>query len=141
MYDSGGLRKATGCDVLTGLAAPCFNGAIRYFFLMAGCDGATPGRNYYTEFVEKTPSDSIVLTCACGKYRFFDKELGKINGIPHLLDAGQCNDSYSSIQIAMALAKEVKTDLTSRIPALKSETLLSRPYNPDAVQALIDNNG
>ena len=87
------------------------SGAIRHFFLVAGCDGTKPGRNYYAEFVEKVPSDCIVLTCACGKYRFLEKELGKINGIPRLLDAGQCNDSYSSIQIAMALAKEFKTDV------------------------------
>lgn len=79
-------------------------GAIRHFFLVAGCDGAKPGRNYYTEFVEKVPKDCIVLTLACGKYRFFDKELGTIGGIPRLLDAGQCNDAYSAIQIASALA-------------------------------------
>ena len=80
------------------------SGAIRHFFLVAGCDGAKPGRNYYTEFVEKVPGDCIVLTLACGKYRFFDKELGDIGGIPRLLDAGQCNDAYSAIQIASALA-------------------------------------
>lgn len=81
---------------------------IRHFFLVAGCDGAKPGRNYYTEFVEKVPQDCVVLTCACGKYRFFDKKLGDIGGIPRLLDAGQCNDAYSSVQIAMALAKALK---------------------------------
>ena len=79
--------------------------AIRHFFLVAGCDGAKPGRNYYTEFVEKTPADTVVLTLACGKFRFFDKELGNIGGIPRLLDIGQCNDAYSAIQIAVALAK------------------------------------
>lgn len=78
---------------------------IRHFFLVAGCDGAKPGRNYYTEFVEKVPKDCIVLTLACGKYRFFDKELGAIEGIPRLLDVGQCNDAYSAIQIAVALSK------------------------------------
>ncbi len=78
---------------------------IRHFFLVAGCDGAKPGRNYYTEFVEKVPQDCIVLTLACGKYRFFDKDLGTIEGIPRLLDIGQCNDAYSAIQIAVALAK------------------------------------
>jgi hydroxylamine reductase len=81
------------------------SGAVRHFFLVAGCDGAKPGRNYYTEFVEKIPKDCIVLTLACGKYRFFDKELGDIGGIPRLLDAGQCNDAYSAVQIASALAK------------------------------------
>ena len=78
---------------------------IRHFFLVAGCDGAKPGRNYYTEFVEKVPKDCIVLTLACGKYRFFDKDLGTIGGLPRLMDIGQCNDAYSAIQIAVALAK------------------------------------
>jgi hydroxylamine reductase len=78
---------------------------IRHFFLVAGCDGAKPGRNYYTEFVEKVPADCVVLTLACGKFRFFDKELGDIGGIPRLLDMGQCNDAYSAIQVAVALAK------------------------------------
>lgn len=80
-------------------------GKIRHFFLVAGCDGAKPGRNYYTEFVEKVPKDCIVLTLACGKFRFFDKNLGSIDGIPRLLDIGQCNDAYSAIQIAVALSK------------------------------------
>jgi hydroxylamine reductase len=78
--------------------------AIRHFFLVGGCDGAKPGRNYYTEFVEKTPKDTVVLTLACGKFRFFDKQLGDIGGIPRLLDVGQCNDAYSAVQIALALA-------------------------------------
>ena len=78
---------------------------IRHFFLVAGCDGAKPGRNYYTEFVEKVPQDCVVLTLACGKFRFFDKNLGAIGGIPRLLDMGQCNDAYSAIQVAVALAK------------------------------------
>ncbi len=78
---------------------------IRHFFLVAGCDGAKPGRNYYTEFVEKVPKDCVVLTLACGKFRFFDKDLGDIEGIPRLLDIGQCNDAYSAIQIAVALSK------------------------------------
>lgn len=79
--------------------------AIRHFFLVAGCDGAKPGRNYYTEFVEKVPKDCVVLTLACGKFRFFDMDLGDIGGIPRLLDVGQCNDAYSAIQIAVALSK------------------------------------
>ena len=78
---------------------------IRHFFVVAGCDGAKPGRNYYTEFVEKVPADCVVLTFACGKFRFFDKELGAIGGIPRLLDMGQCNDAYSAIQVAVALSK------------------------------------
>lgn len=80
------------------------NKAIRHFFLVAGCDGAKPGRNYYAEFVEKVPQDCVVLTLACGKFRFFDKKMGDIGGIPRLLDAGQCNDAYSAVQIATALA-------------------------------------
>ncbi len=79
--------------------------AIRHFFLVAGCDGAKPGRNYYTEFVEKVPKDCVVLTLACGKFRFFDKDLGTIGGLPRLMDVGQCNDAYSAIQIAVALSK------------------------------------
>ena len=80
------------------------SGAIKHFFLVAGCDGARPGRNYYTDFVRQTPSDSIVLTLACGKYRFNDLDLGNIGGIPRILDMGQCNDAYSAIQVAAALA-------------------------------------
>lgn len=79
-------------------------GAIRHFFLVAGCDGARPGRNYYTEFVRQTPADTVVLTLACGKYRFNDLDLGTIGGLPRLMDVGQCNDAYSAIQIAVALA-------------------------------------
>jgi hydroxylamine reductase len=89
------------------------NKNIRHFFLVAGCDGAKPGRNYYTEFVEKVPQDCIVLTLACGKFRFFDKDLGDIGGIPRLLDVGQCNDAYSAIKIALALADAFKTDVNS----------------------------
>jgi len=81
------------------------SGKIRHFFLVGGCDGAKPGRSYYTEFVEKAPKDTVILTLACGKFRFFDKELGSIDGIPRLLDVGQCNDAYSAIQIALALSK------------------------------------
>ena len=79
-------------------------GAIKHFFLVGGCDGAKPGRNYYTDFVEQVPEDCVILTLACGKFRFFDKKLGDIGGIPRLLDVGQCNDAYSAIQIAVALA-------------------------------------
>ncbi len=78
--------------------------AIRHFFLVGGCDGAKPGRNYFTEIAEQIPSDCIILTLACGKFRFFDKKFGDIGGIPRLLDVGQCNDAYSAIQIAVALA-------------------------------------
>ena len=80
-------------------------GAIKHIFLVGGCDGAHPGRNYYTEFVKQTPMDSLVLTLACGKYRFNDIDLGKIDGLPRILDMGQCNDAYSAIKVAAALAE------------------------------------
>ncbi len=80
-------------------------GAIRHFFLVGGCDGAKPGRNYYTEFVKQTPADSVVLTLACGKYRFNDLELGTISEFPRIMDMGQCNDAYSAIKVASALAE------------------------------------
>jgi hydroxylamine reductase len=80
------------------------SGHIKRFLLVGGCDGAKPGRSYYTEFVEKAPSNTIILTLACGKFRFFDKELGTIDDIPRLLDIGQCNDAYSAVKIAQALA-------------------------------------
>lgn len=79
------------------------SGAIKHFFLVGGCDGARTGRNYYTEFVENTPADTVVLTLACGKYRFNDLNLGTIGGLPRLMDIGQCNDAYSAIKIAVAL--------------------------------------
>lgn len=79
-------------------------GAIKYFLLVGGCDGAKPGRNYYTEIVEKAPEDTVILTLGCGKFRFFDKKLGEIDSIPRLLDVGQCNDAYSAVKIALALA-------------------------------------
>lgn len=80
-------------------------GAISHFFLVGGCDGAKPGRNYYTDFVAKSPKDSIILTLACGKYRFNDMDLGTIGGLPRILDMGQCNDAYSAIRVAVALAQ------------------------------------
>jgi len=83
-------------------------GHIKRFILVGGCDGAKPGRNYYTEFVEKAPKNTIILTLACGKFRFFDKELGTIDDIPRLLDIGQCNDAYSAVKIAQALADAFK---------------------------------
>ncbi|MBU2044333.1 MAG: hydroxylamine reductase [Candidatus Omnitrophica bacterium] len=80
-------------------------GKIRHFFLIGGCDGAKPGRNYYTEFAELVPKDCVILTLACGKYRFNKLDFGEIEGIPRLLDLGQCNNAYSVIKIAMALSK------------------------------------
>jgi len=86
-------------------------GTIRHFFLVGGCDGAKPGRNYYTEFAEKAPRDTVILTLACGKFRFNKLEFGDIEGIPRLLDCGQCNDAYSAVRIAAALADVFKTDV------------------------------
>ncbi len=86
-------------------------GAIKHFFLVGGCDGAKPGRNYYTKFVEKTPQDSIVLTLACGKFRFNDMDLGQIGDFPRIMDMGQCNDAYSAIQVAVALADAFECDV------------------------------
>jgi hydroxylamine reductase len=109
--DSNGKTVMTGFarNAVMGVAGQVIdavkNKDIRHFFLVAGCDGAKPGRNYYTEIVEKIPADCIVLTLACGKFRFFDKDLGDIGGIPRLLDVGQCNDAYSAVQIAVALAE------------------------------------
>ena len=81
------------------------DGAIKHFFLVGGCDGARPGRNYYTDFVKMTPKDTIILTLACGKYRFNDLDLGEIGGLPRIMDMGQCNDAYSAIKVAAALAE------------------------------------
>jgi hydroxylamine reductase len=80
-------------------------GAIKHFFLVGGCDGARPGRDYYTEFTESVPKDCVVLTLACGKFRFNKMDFGTVGGLPRLLDLGQCNDAYSAIQIALALSK------------------------------------
>lgn len=88
-------------------------GDISHFFLIGGCDGAKPGRNYYTEFAEKTPKDSLILTLACGKYRFNKKDFGSIGEFPRLLDVGQCNDAYSAIVVAVELAKAFNTDVNS----------------------------
>ena len=81
------------------------SGAIRHFFLVGGCDGVRKGRNYYTDFVKQTPDDTIILTLACGKYRFNDLDLGTIGGLPRIMDMGQCNDAYSAIKVAVALAE------------------------------------
>lgn len=88
-------------------------GKIKHFFLIGGCDGAKPGRNYYTEFAQKVPKDAVILTLACGKYRFNKMEFGDIDGIPRLLDIGQCNDAYSAVKIALALADAFETDVNS----------------------------
>lgn len=96
-----GIVLSVADQVVTAVKA----GAIKHFFLVGGCDGARPGRNYYTEFVRQTPPDTIILTLACGKFRFNDLELGSIGGLPRLMDMGQCNDAYSAIKVAIALAE------------------------------------
>ena len=88
-------------------------GNIRHFFLIGGCDGAKPGRNYFTDLAQQVPDDCVILTLACGKYRFNKLEFGDIGGIPRLLDIGQCNDAYSAVQIALALADVFETDVNS----------------------------
>ncbi|WP_028575344.1 hydroxylamine reductase [Desulfonatronovibrio hydrogenovorans] len=107
--DKGDVMVGFGHNAVLSVADKVIDGVkagnIKHFFLVAGCDGAKPGRNYYTEFVEKVPEDCIVLTLACGKFRFFDKKLGDIGGIPRLLDVGQCNDAYSAVKIALALSE------------------------------------
>ncbi|NLD45662.1 MAG: hydroxylamine reductase [Clostridiaceae bacterium] len=105
-----------GCELTTGFARNTVlsvadkvidavkAGAIKHFFLVGGCDGAKPGRNYYTDFVQKSPKDTVILTLACGKFRFNDLDIGEIGGLPRIMDMGQCNDAYSAIQVAVALA-------------------------------------
>ena len=99
-----GFGHGTVLSVADQVVQAVKDGAIRHFFLVGGCDGARPGRNYYTEFVQKTPADSVILTLACGKYRFNDLDLGTIGSLPRIMDMGQCNDSFSAIKVAIALA-------------------------------------
>jgi hydroxylamine reductase len=110
-----GYARESFLSMVDSIAELVMKGQVNSFFLVAGCDGAKPGRNYYTEFVEKTPSDSLVLTLACGKYRFFDKDLGNIEGVPRLLDIGQCNDAYSAIKVAEAF-QEIFQSAISDLP-------------------------
>ena len=107
-------------------------GAIKHFFLVGGCDGARPGRNYYTEFVKQTPKDTVVLTLACGKYRFNDLDIGTIGGLPRIMDMGQCNDAYSAIKVAGALAGAFGTDVNG-LPL----TLVLSWYEQKAVVILL----
>ncbi|HOG70950.1 MAG TPA: hydroxylamine reductase, partial [Caldisericia bacterium] len=87
------------------------SGKIRHFFLIGGCDGAKPGRSYYTDFAKMVPKDCIIMTLACGKYRFNKEDFGDIDGVPRLLDVGQCNDAYSAVQIALALSQAFGVDV------------------------------
>ncbi len=100
-----GFGRKTLIDAAPAVLDAVKSGALRHIFLVGGCDGAKPGRNYYTEFVEKSPKDTLILTLACGKFRFFDKDLGTLGPFPRLLDVGQCNDAYAAVQVALALAE------------------------------------
>ena len=114
---NGGMQVTTGFSHGTVLSVAdqvieaVKNGDIKHFFLVGGCDGARVGRNYYTEFVKQSPEDSIILTLACGKYRFNDLDLGTIGGLPRIMDMGQCNDAYSAIKVAIALAEAFECDV------------------------------
>lgn len=114
---NGGIHVTTGfshgtiLSVADQVIEAVKNGDIKHFFLVGGCDGARVGRNYYTEFVKQSPEDSIILTLACGKYRFNDLELGTIGGLPRIMDMGQCNDAYSAIKVAIALAEAFECDV------------------------------
>lgn len=114
---NGGIQVTTGFSHGTVLSVAdqvieaVKNGDIKHFFLVGGCDGARVGRNYYTEFVKQSPADSIILTLACGKYRFNDLDLGTIGGLPRIMDMGQCNDAYSAIKVAIALAEAFECDV------------------------------
>jgi hydroxylamine reductase len=99
-----GFARGTVLSVAGTVIDAVKQGAIRHFFLVGGCDGAKPGRNYFTRFVEQAPADTVILTLACGKFRFNDLDIGTIGGLPRLMDMGQCNDAYSAIQVALALA-------------------------------------
>ena len=106
-----GFGHKTVIGVADKIVAGVKDGSIGHFFLVDGCDEVKKSRNYYTEFVEKAPDNSIILTLACGKFKFFKHQLGEINGIPRLLDVGQCNDTHSAVQIALALADAFDTDV------------------------------
>ena len=114
---NGGIQVTTGFSHGTVLSVAdqvieaVKNGDIKHFFLVGGCDGARVGRNYYTEFVKQSPADSIILTLACGKYRFNDLDLGTIGGLPRIMDMGQCNDAYGAIKVAIALAEAFECDV------------------------------
>jgi hydroxylamine reductase len=100
-----GFARNTVMSVADQIIAAVKSGDLKHIFLVGGCDGAKSGRNYFTDFVEQTPADTAVLTLGCGKYRFYDKQMGAIGNIPRLLDVGQCNDAYSAVQIAVALSQ------------------------------------
>ncbi|WES36592.1 hydroxylamine reductase [Ruminiclostridium papyrosolvens DSM 2782] len=106
-----GFARGTVLSVVDKVIDAVKAGAIKHFFLVGGCDGAKVGRNYYTEFVNKTPKDTVILTLACGKYRFNDLDIGEIGGLPRIMDMGQCNDAYSAIQVAAALSNAFECEI------------------------------
>ncbi len=127
-----GFGRSAVMGVAGDVVAAVKRGDIRHFFLIGGCDGAKPGRNYYTDFARAVPEDCLILTLACGKYRFNKLEFGSIGGIPRLLDIGQCNDAYSAIKIASALAEAFDTDVNG-LPL----TLVLSWYEQKAVAILL----
>ena len=146
-----GFGRKTLLDAAPAVLDAVKSGAVRHIFLVGGCDGAKPGRNYYTEFVEKTPQDTLILTLACGKFRFFDKDLGKIGPFPRLLDVGQCNDAYSAVKVALALADARKCGvndlpLSLTLLALGVKNIHLGPslpafVSPDILNLLVENWG
>jgi hydroxylamine reductase len=135
---NGGKTVTTGFarDTVLGAADTVIqavkSGAIRHFFLVGGCDGAKPGRDYYTEFVKRSPKDTVILTLACGKYRFNDLDVGSIGGLPRIMDMGQCNDAYSAVKVATALADAFKCGVND-LPL----TLVLSWYEQKAVAILL----
>ncbi|MFZ7133543.1 MAG: hydroxylamine reductase [Eubacteriales bacterium] len=127
-----GFARNTVLGVADKVVDAVKQGEIKHFFLVGGCDGAKPGRNYYTEFVEKTPKDTVILTLACGKFRFNDLKIGEIGGLPRIMDMGQCNDAYSAIQVAVALAGAFNCDV-NELPL----TLVLSWYEQKAVCILL----
>ena len=138
------LEENPGKEILTGfghnailgvadkIIAAVKSGDIKHFFLVGGCDGAKPGRNYYTDFAVQAPKDTVIMTLACGKYRFNKLDFGDIGGIPRLLDVGQCNDAYSAIQVAVALADAFECGVND----LPLSMIISR-YEQKAVAILL----
>jgi hydroxylamine reductase len=127
-----GFARNTVLGVAPQVIEAVKSGAIKHFFLVGGCDAAKPGRNYYTNFVKQTPKDTVVLTLACGKYRFNDLDIGTIGGLPRIMDVGQCNDAYSAIRIALALADAFKVGV-NELPL----TLVLSWYEQKAVAILL----
>lgn len=135
---NGGSQLITGfghgavLSVADQVIAAVKTGAIKHFLLVGGCDGARPGRNYYTDLVKQAPADTIILTLACGKYRFNDLDLASIAGLPRIMDMGQCNDAYSAIKVASALAEAFKCSV-NELPL----TLVLSWYEQKAVCILL----